>query len=291
MKILITGTKGQLGNDCAQVLSRTREVTAVGRDELDITRLFDVEAMVESVAPDIIINCAAYTRVDDSETDQEVAWNVNVKGAENLALTAKKTGSQLIHISTDYVFDGSRTAPEPYTEDDEPNPVSYYGVTKLESEVVVKRLIDRHVIIRTAWTYGANGRNFLKTILKSALSDPGRELKVVSDQLGCPTWTHRLALQIEQLINSDGRGVYHATSEGYCSWYELATYFLKQMSAPNMVIPCTSREYPMPATRPKNSILENRRLKNQGIDVMRPWQEDVERFVSGFREKLIHETD
>jgi len=287
MKILLTGGKGQLGHDCSGVLRRAHEVNAFGRDKLDITKLSEVEALVQKLAPDIILNCAGYTQVDASESQKETAWNVNVKGTENIARVADKQGCQIIHISTDYIFDGRKDVPVPYLENDDPNPRSYYGLTKLESEAVVRRSTVRHIILRTAWTYGFNGHNFLKTMLKLALANPQKELRVVNDQFGSPTWSYRLALQIEQMIGANCRGTYHATAEGHCSWYELASHFLQKMEVPHKLIPCASEEYPTPATRPKNSILENRRLKEKGINVMKHWQDDLDRFISGFRDQLI----
>jgi dTDP-4-dehydrorhamnose reductase len=289
MKIMITGARGQLGADSVRVLNEIHEVVAVDHEELDITRLSDVETMVKDFTPDIILNCAAYTQVDNCETDKEPAWKINVTGTKNLAQSVAKHGGRLIHISTDYVFDGGKKVPEPYLEEDEPHPLSYYGMTKYESEKVVRQTTERHMIIRTAWLYGVNGHNFLKTILKLALNNPNNKIKVVNDQFGSPTWAHRLVLQIARIIDENGQGTYHATAEGYCTWYELANYFLKKMEVPHTVIPCTSEEYPKPAPRPKNSILENRHLKKKGINIMQNWQDDLDQFVDDFKERLLSE--
>jgi len=289
MKILVAGGKGQLGTDCVRVFRETHEVLAIDLDELDITRLADLEALVKKFMPNIIINCAAYTQVDSCETEKDLAWNVNVIGTENLVKCVEKHGSRLIHISTDYVFDGSKRVPESYVETDEPNPVSCYGKTKYESEKVVRSAADRHVIVRSAWMYGVNGHNFLKTMLNLALKNPENEIKLVDDQYGSPTWSYRLALQIQRIIDAKARGIYHATAEGYCTWFELAGYFLKKMEVSHNIVQCSSKEYPTPAKRPKNSILENRHLKEKGINVMPQWQNDIDRFVSGFREDLLAE--
>ena len=289
MKIMITGGKGQLGMDCVQVFRDAHEVMSIDLDEADIAKFSEIEALIRRFTPDIIINCAAYTHVDNCETEQDLAWRVNVKGPENLALSLHKLDGLLIHISTDYVFNGRKRIPEPYVETDHPLPVSYYGITKYEGEKIVKRTTGRHVIIRTAWMYGINGNNFLKTILKLALKNPENPIKVVNDQFGSPTWSHRLALQIAKIIDSNGHGVYHAVAEGYCSWYELAKYFLKKMDVPHTVIPCTSEEYPAPAVRPKNSILENRHLKVKGINIMAHWRDDVGQFIANFRDRLLSE--
>lgn len=289
MKILVTGGKGQLGTDCVRVLREIHDVLAMGSDELDITCRADLEALVQKFMPDIIINCAAYTQVDQCEIEKKLAWKVNVTGTENIVKCLEKQGDRLIHISTDYVFDGRKKIPEPYVETDEPNPVSYYGTTKYESEKVVQRASDRHVIVRPAWMYGVNGHNFLKTMLRLALKNPKDEIKVVNDQYGSPTWSYALALQIERIIHADAGGIYHATAEGFCTWFELTQYFLNKMRVLHNIVPCTSEEYPTRAQRPKNSILENRRLKEKGINIMSHWQDDIDEFVSGFGEKLLAE--
>jgi dTDP-4-dehydrorhamnose reductase len=291
MKIIITGSKGQLGTDCAIVLSKSHEVLGVDIDEVDITKFQDVEALIQQFVPNIIINCAAYTRVDDCETEKELAWKVNVTGAENLARSVRKYGGRLIHISTDYVFDGRKNVPEPYVETDETGPISYYGITKLEGEKAVIQTTDQHLIIRTAWLYGISGHNFLKTILKLSIRNSDNTIKVVNDQFGSPTWTYRLALQIEKILETNYRGIFHITAEKYCTWYELADYFLKKMDVPHRVIPCTTIEYPTPAARPMNSILENRNLKDKRMNIMVDWKTDIDEFVLNFRKVLIEEME
>lgn len=289
MKIMITGDKGQLGADCTRVLGETHEVLGVDIDEVDITKLPDIELLVQQFTPNIIVNCAAYTRVDDCEIEKELAWKANVTGAENLAKCVDKHGGRLIHISTDYVFDGRKKVPEPYVETDVPNPLSYYGITKLEGEEAVKRTTDQYIILRTAWLYGISGHNFLKTMLKLSLRSSDNKIKVVNDQFGSPTWSYRLALQIEKLIETNYRGIFHATAKGYCTWYELAVYFLKKMDVSHTIIPCTTEEYPTPTARPMNSILENRNLKEKGMNIMANWKSDVDKFVLNFREVLLKE--
>ncbi len=291
MKIIITGAKGQLGMDCAGVLGQKHRILAIDLDEIDITLLSDVEKTIKKFLPDIIVNCAAYTQVDNCEIEKKPAWDVNVTGVENLATVLRKSGGQLIHISTDYVFDGRKNLPEPYTEEDETNPISYYGITKLEGEKAVQQTIDNHIILRTAWMYGVNGYNFLKTMVKLALVSPEKEIKVVNDQFGSPTWSYMLAKQIELLIKTGGRGIYHATSEGYCSWYDLATCFLDNLGISHAVVPCSSEEYQRPAPRPQNSILENRRLKEGGINIMSHWTKDLKQFADDFGEDLIREVE
>ena len=288
MKILITGDKGQLGADCTKVLGKTHEILGVDIDKVDIAKLPDIDLLVQQFTPNIIINCAAYTRVDDCEIEKESAWHANVTGAENLAKCVDKHGGCLIHISTDYVFDGRKKVPDPYVETDVPNPVSYYGITKLEGEEAIRRTTDQHIILRTAWLYGIRGHNFLKTMLKLCLRNSDNKIKVVNDQFGSPTWTYRLALQIERLIETNCRGIFHASADGYCTWYELAVYFLKKMELPYNIIPCTTEEYPTPAARPMNSILENRNLEEKGIDIMANWKSDVDKFILNFRKVLLN---
>lgn len=289
MKIMITGSTGQLGGDCVEVLEQKYQVVPLGSKDLDITSRTAVERLTGEIAPQVILNCAAFTKVDDCETKRDLAQRVNVEGPRNLAMAAENHGAQLIHISTDYVFDGRKKVPEPYTEQDGTNPISYYGVTKLEAEEAVRGATDNHIIFRTAWMYGMRGQNFLKTMLRLALSDSKREIKVVGDQFGSPTWSYRLAQQIARMIESGGRGTYHATSEGYGSWYELATGFLLKMGVPHSFVSCTTKEYPTPATRPTNSILENQRLKEAGLNLMEDWQDDLAEFVRRFRDRLITE--
>ena len=289
MKIMITGGTGQLGGDCVEVLEQRYEIVSLGSKDLDITSRTAVEILIGEINPWAILNCAAFTKVDDCETKRDLAQKVNVEGPRNLGVAAKKQGAQLIHISTDYVFDGRKNISDPYTEQDGTNPISYYGVTKLEAEEAVREATDNHIILRTAWMYGIRGQNFPKTMLRLALNDPKREIKVVGDQFGSPTWSYRLAQQIAKLIESGGHGTYHATSEGYCSWYELATGFLDKMDVPHSFVPCTTEEYPTPAARPTNSILENQRLKEAGLNVMEDWQDDLAEFMLRFKDRLINE--
>ncbi|MBF0224117.1 MAG: dTDP-4-dehydrorhamnose reductase [Desulfobacterales bacterium] len=293
MKVLITGGKGQLGYECEKIFATEHETKAIDIDELDITNFEKVESFVLNYKPDIIINCAAYTMVDACETDKAKAWDVNVRGPRNLAEISSKYNIKLVHISTDYVFDGNRKIPLPYKEIDAPKPLSYYGKTKFEGEEAINSALDKYIILRTAWLYGINGQNFFKTILRIALKKQSQKdespIKVVNDQFGSPTWVYTLALQIKKLIENNGNGLYHATSEGYCSWYDFAKYFLSKMNIPHKIIPCSTEEFPRPASRPKNSILENERLKLEGMNVMNDWQYDVDEFISQYHDLLIYE--
>jgi dTDP-4-dehydrorhamnose reductase len=291
VKILITGAGGQLGHDCLGVFGKTHQVAALGHRELDITRQALVHETVGKIRPDLIINCAAHTGVDACETETELARKLNVSGPRYLAQSADRHGSLLVHISTDYVFDGQKPIADGYVENDDPRPLSVYGKTKLAGEKAVSEETPHHIILRTAWLYGIQGHNFLKTMLKLTHAIPSREFKVVNDQFGSPTWSHRLALQIEKLVEKGARGIYHATAEGVCTWYELADYFLGKMNVPHRIVPCTSEEFPTAAARPKNSILENGLLKKERLNIMVPWQDDVAQYAAQFGEQLMREVN
>jgi dTDP-4-dehydrorhamnose reductase len=206
-----------------------------------------------------------------------------------LAGWANRNGACLVHLSTDYVFDGCRPPPLPYLETDVPNPQSYYGVSKLAGEQAVQSSGARHAILRTAWLYGLHGANFLKTMLRLALRAPEQPIRVVNDQHGSATWSGRLALQIARVIESGAEGLFHASAEGHSTWFELAGLFLRAMRVPHKLAPITTAEYPTAARRPANSILENARLKEAKINRMEPWDADVLAFADRFRERLLAE--
>ena len=290
MKILITGSNGQLGTDCQSVLDPTHDVTPLDLPEIDITNRDATRSLIQTLRPDAIINCAAYTRVDDCESNEALATRVNADGPAILAEAAATIGAKLVHISTDYVFPGDRPLPTPYTEADATGPVSAYGRSKLAGETNVLAAGEHCALLRTAWLYGRNGANFPKTMLRLALADPSRTLRVVDDQYGSPTWSYRLAEQIAALLTDFAPGIYHATDEGHCTWYTFARAFLDAMRVPYSMEPCTSAEYPTPATRPTNSILENTRFKARNIHRMRNWREDVDSYAALYRDALIKET-
>lgn len=291
MKILVTGSRGQLGSDITAILGNTHTVAGAGVKDLDVTDAPAVEEMIRDFQPDAIVNCAAFTRVDACETESAAAHQVNAEGPKNLAVASARYGGLLVHVSTDYVFDGNKPPPEPYLETDTPNPLSCYGMTKLAGEHAVEQFADPYLIVRTAWLYGICGNNFLKTILRMALTDASKAIRVVNDQFGSPTWSYELGLQMAGLIEAGGRGIYHATAEGYCTWYELARYFLEAMDVPHTISACSSEAYPTPAKRPKNSILENRRLNTEGRNLMAHWRDALDRFVSRYRHQLIAEIE
>jgi dTDP-4-dehydrorhamnose reductase len=289
MKILLTGKHGLLGRDCLEVFESHHEVMALDIQELDIVDPNQVEETVARFRPEAIVNCAAFTQVDLSETERDQAALGNITGPRNLALSAHRHGALLVHISSDYVFDGHNPPPTPYLEGDPTGPLSWYGRTKLEGERAIQGITDRHVIVRTAWLYGRHGPNFLKKILKLALSPQIPELKVVNDQFGSPTWSYRLAQQLARLLEAGGQGLYHASAEGYCTWFELTRRLLDRLGINKPLRPCPTSDFPTPAVRPRNSILENGRLKKAGLNLMRPWQEDLDEFTATFRDHLLEE--
>ena len=289
MRIVIVGANGQLGRDSLVILGKEHTVWASDAAEVDITNQNQVQALFQRHQPEVVINCAAFTAVDACESNVRASMAVNARGPELLALSCREHGSRLIQVSTDYVFDGSRPAPQPYLEGDSASPTSMYGKSKLAGEEAVQAVLDNHLIIRTAWLYGIGNKNFLKTMLRLAISDPKRTIKVVNDQHGSLTWSWRLALQIERLLSTDLTGILHATAEGHSTWYEGARYFLDCMQVPYSMAPCTTAEYPTPANRPANSILENSRLKEAGCNLMIDWKEDVRLFAERYHDELMAE--
>lgn len=287
MRVFIAGDKGQLGSDLRSVLAGTHELSGADLPDLDITDPDSIRRACDPFVPDAIVNCAAFTAVDAAETERETAFRVNAEAMTLLGEYAHEKGARVVHISTDYVFDGARPIPEPYVESDPVGPVSVYGESKQEGECRLAEALPDHVILRTAWLYGANGRNFLKTILKAALA--GHPLKVVNDQFGSPTWSFRLAEQIAAVLPTNLTGVAHATAEGYCTWYELAKRLLELVGIETSLTPCDHTAYPTPARRPANSILENARLKAAGLNVMRDWRLDLDLFVREHRDRLLKE--
>ena len=289
MKILITGARGQLGRDCQAVLSPAHEVIATDLPEFDITDALQVRDHVVAVRPDVILNCAAYTRVDDCEMQRPLAAQVNTDAPRLLAAAARVLGAHLVHISTDYVFDGARPVPAPYVESDATRPLSVYGATKLAGEKAVAASGARFAILRTAWLYGRHGANFPKTMLRLALAQPGQTRRVIAEQHGAPTWSWRLAEQLRKVIEARAEGVFHASAEGHTTWFGFASAFLAAMGVPHQLAPCGVADFPLPARRPVNSILENGRLKAAKLNVMKPWDADLADFVARYRDELIEE--
>lgn len=269
MRTLITGASGMLGRDL-QTAFAAHDVTALGRADLDITDRESVRAAV--AGHDVVINAAAYTRVDDAETDEEAAFAVNAIGAENLAIAARDAGAKLIQVSTDYVFDGGATTP--YSEDEPRHPISAYGRTKAAGEArAIAAHPDGTFIVRTAWLYGQHGPNFAATMIRLAGAHP--TVKVVTDQLGQPTWTADLAAQIRRLAESDApAGVYHGTNSGECSWFDFTKAIYAEVGLdPERVLPTDSSAFVRPAPRPSYSVLGHDRWAAARLPEMRDWRE------------------
>ena len=289
VKILITGANGQLGRDAVSVLGEAHETVGVDLPEVDLADAAQVARLMGRVQPDAVVNCAAYTRVDDAERDREICRRVNAEAPGLLARAAAAAGASLAHISTDYVFDGRRPAPRPYVEDDPPNPASWYGRTKLEGEGLLAQAGGRWAVLRTAWLYGRHGHNFPRAILRQVVLHPGRPLRVVNDQHGSPTWSWRLAEQIRAVVEAGGQGIYHATAEGAGTWFDFAVELLALLGLRHEVVPCGTVDYPTAAARPANSILENARLKREGRNVFRDWREDLRAFASRHGASLLED--
>ncbi|CUP16420.1 MULTISPECIES: dTDP-4-dehydrorhamnose reductase [Clostridium] len=292
MKILITGSNGQLGNELQKIVStgkaeigavseeiKNAEVFAMDVDILDITNLEQVKKVLNEVKPDVVINCAAATNVDGCEANQDLAFKINSLGPRNLAMVAEELGAKIVQVSTDYVFSGVGEAP--LKECDLVAPVSVYGKTKLLGEEFVRDFSTKYYIVRTAWLYGYVGHNFVYTMMK--LGKDRDTLNVVNDQLGNPTHANDLAYHILKLIQTEEYGVYHCTGKGECSWYNFASEIMKLSGRNCTVNPCTSEEYksmyPNSADRPAYSSLDNMMLRCTIGDEMRDWKDALKIFM------------
>jgi dTDP-4-dehydrorhamnose reductase len=275
MKVLITGADGQLGTDLCRVL-RNVEIIPCTRNDIEITDTKSVKSVFARHRPEVVINTAAYVRVDDCETEQDKAFAINALGTRNIAVACQESGARLVQISTDYVFGGGpETRSTPYTEFDIPIPCSVYGESKLAGEKMVRHLCSRHFIVRISGLFGAagslgKGGNFIETMIKMA--GQRNELKVVSDQIFSPTYSKDLAHKIGQLIQTEYYGIFHITNSGACSWYEFSKEIIGMVGLKTPVVPITSDQYPQKAKRPHYSVLANYHLHLLGMDDMRPWQ-------------------
>lgn len=282
MKILITGANGMLAKEVKEKFSEGNELILTDVAELDITNEKAVLDFVTEIKPDYIINCAAFTAVDKAEECYELADKINGNGPTNLAKAAKANGTKLVHISTDYVFGGDLEISKDYKEDDEKNPVTVYGITKLHGEQGIENNMEEYYIFRTAWLYGVGGNNFVKTMTKLGTSRD--EINVVSDQHGSPTYAKDLTEIIYKAIEKEiPYGVYHATNQGYTTWYEFTQEILKEQNIECKVNPVTTEEYIemmkiTQAKRPFNSQLSKSKLIEQGIEVP-DWKDGLTRYL------------
>ena len=277
MRVLVIGCNGQLGSALMPVLARNRSLAVLGIDypDIDIADPHSIDLVFGGFDPDFVINCAAYTAVDDAETNEDAAMRINGLGPRYLADECRKSGTWMVHVSTDYVFDGSATSP--YAEDETPSPASAYGRTKLAGDQAVQELLPAsHYLIRTAWLYGLQGSNFVKTMLR--LEKERDTVSVVTDQVGQPTYAADLATQIGLLLDRHpAPGTYHGTNSGEVSWFEFTREIFRLAGAdPDRVLPTTSAEFVRPAPRPAYSVLGHDRWIQEGLPEMRPWREALE---------------
>lgn len=282
LKIIVTGVKGQLGFDCVRELKQRGYTNIIGIDieELDITNEKDVHDFINSHKPDVFIHNAAWTAVDKAEEMPDAVYKVNALGPKYIAEACKEVGAKMVYISTDYVFDGKG---ERFFEVDDPkNGLSVYGKTKSQGEDFVRNTLEKYFIVRISWVFGINGRNFIKSML--ALADNGKkELSIVDDQIGSPTYTYDLSRLLVDMIETDKYGVYHATNEGVCSWAEFASYIFEVANREVKVNPITTEEYmkmvPNQAARPLNSRMSKTSLDKAGFKRLPDWKDAVKRYI------------
>lgn len=276
MKVLVTGVKGQLGYDVVNELEkRGHEAVGVDIQEMDITDAESVKAVIGEAAPDAVIHCAAYTAVDAAEDNVDICRKVNADGTQYIANMCKTLDIPMIYISTDYVFDGQ--GERPWLPDDDRAPLNVYGQTKYEGELAVQNTLDKYFIVRIAWVFGVNGKNFIKTMLN--LGKTRDKLTVVNDQFGSPTYTYDLARLLVDMIQTDKYGIYHATNEGICTWYEFACEIFRQAGLKVEVSPVTADQYPAKAKRPSNSRMSKEKLDENGFERLPSWQDALGRYL------------
>ena len=281
MKVLVTGVKGQLGYDVVNELKK-RNIEAVGVDidEMDITDAASVDKVIKEASPDAVIHCAAYTAVDAAEDNVDICRKVNKDGTQNIANVCKELDIKMIYISTDYVFDGQGT--RPWEPDDKPDPLNVYGLTKYEGEVAVTSTLSKYFIVRIAWVFGVNGKNFIKTMLNLAKTHDS--LTVVNDQFGSPTYTYDLARLLVDMVLTDKYGIYHATNEGIITWYDFACQIFKTAGLNVKVSPVPASEYPAKAKRPSNSRMSKQKLVDNGFELLPTWPDALERYIKILKE-------
>ncbi len=284
MKVLVTGVKGQLGYDVVREMEK-RGIEAVGVDiqEMDITDAASVDRVIREAAPDAVIHCAAYTAVDAAEENVEVCRKVNADGPRNIAKVCRELDIRLLYISTDYVFDGQ--GEHIWEPEDERAPKSVYGQTKYEGELAVQELLDKYFIVRIAWVFGINGKNFVKTMLK--LGETHDTITVVNDQFGSPTYTYDLARLLVDMIQTEKYGVYHATNEGFCSWYDFACAIFQEAGMQVNVVPVSSAEYGAKANRPMNSRMSKEKLTENGFERLPSWEDALKRYMAELKQTLL----
>lgn len=278
MRALVTGVKGQLGYDVMNELAkRGYEGVGVDVEEMDITDAAAVDRVIKESKVDKVVHCAAWTAVDAAEDNIEMCRKVNALGTENIAKVCKELDIPMIYFSTDYVFDGEGTRP---WEPDDPvvEPLNVYGLTKYEGEQAVEKYLDKYYIVRIAWVFGVNGKNFIKTMLN--LGKTHDTITVVNDQVGTPTYTYDLARLVVDMLEKEEYGKYHVTNEGgYISWYDFAKEIFSQAGMNVNVVPVSAEEYKAKAKRPSNSRMEKKKLEEHGFDRLPTWQDALSRYL------------
>ncbi len=277
MKVLVTGIGGQLGHDVVRELEqRGQDVVGVGREEMDITDAEKVGEVIRACAPDAVIHCSAYTAVDRAEDEADQCRKVNVDGAKNIAEVCAELDCKMIYISTDFVFSGE--GERPWETDDAVGPISVYGRTKYEGETEVKSRLGKFFIVRISWVFGKNGNNFVKTMLR--IGKENGAVKVVDDQIGSPTYTRDMAVLLADMVQTEKYGVYHASNEGFCSWYEFAKEIFRLAGMDEVsVTPITSDQFPAKAKRPFNSRMSKEKLIKEGFNKLPSWQDALKRYL------------
>jgi dTDP-4-dehydrorhamnose reductase len=286
MKIILLGSSGQLGKEFEKFLLKKEnvELHAFTHNELDILDFEELVDKFQEISPDVVINCAAYTKVDQAEKEQSLAYQVNAIGAKNVSYASFKINAKVVCFSTDYVFDGLKSVP--YNEFDKPNPESLYGKSKLTGEIYIKEHNPNNLILRISWLYGINGSNFVKTIIR--LAKEKGELRVVNDQFGSPTYTLDVVKQTWKLIQDDSIGLYHSSNIGKTTWFEFAKKIVEKLNLNAKVLPIKTDEFPALAKRPSFSVLDNYLLKIESKNIMRNWEEAFDEFVQNYREVLLN---
>lgn len=277
MKIIVTGAQGMLGTDVTKrLLQKGFDVFAFGKKELDVENFQEVDEMARLIKPDAVIHAAAFTKVDLAEREEEKAFSVNGIGTRNVAVASEKIGAKLMLISTDYVFDG--TLSRPYREFDCPNPLNVYGQSKLLAERFVQQFHTKWFIIRTSWLFGKHGRCFVGTMLD--LAKERKDIHVVKDQIGSPTYTGDLSEKMIELCQTEKYGIYHITNTGACSWFELAKAVFTEAGINEInIIPCTTDQMKRAAQRPHYSVLDNLALRLNGFACMRSWEDALKAYL------------
>ncbi len=281
MRVLVTGYNGQLGFDIIKRLEQLGiDCRGVDIQDFDLTKEADVANYIRDYAPDTVVHCAAFTAVDKAEEAKDLCYAVNVTGTENVAKACREVGARLMYFSTDYVFDGE--GDQPFEIDSPRGAKGYYGLTKGLGEDKVIEYVDRHFIVRISWVFGINGHNFIKTMLK--LGQEKTDLTVVADQVGSPTYTADLSVLLCDMLQTEKYGIYHASNEGYCSWYEFASAIMQEAGLACKVHPVTSDQYPTKAVRPKNSRLSKASLDKAGFQRLPTWQDALKRYLQELSE-------